>query len=43
MYRFIFEPDHERAYELALEVTDFGRRFHDPDLLATGLAGQGVC
>ena len=41
MYRFIFQPDHERAYELALEVTDFGRRFRDPDLLATGLAGQG--
>jgi len=41
MYRFIFQPDHERAYELALEVTDFGRRFHEPDLLATGLAGQG--
>ena len=41
MYRFIFQPDHERAYELALEVTDFGRRFGNPDLLATGLAGQG--
>ncbi len=41
MYRAVFRPDHEHAFELALEVADFGRRFRNPDLLATGLAAQG--
>jgi hypothetical protein len=41
MYRHIFADDFGTALELATQVTDYGRRFADPDLLAMGLCSQG--
>lgn len=41
MFRHIFAQEYEQAHALALEVTDYGRRFADPDLLANGLNAQG--
>ncbi len=41
MYRYIFQPDYEKAYETALEITDIGHRFRDPDLVSMGLSSQG--
>jgi ATP/maltotriose-dependent transcriptional regulator MalT len=41
MYRQIFQGEYGPAHELALEITDYGRRFKDPDLSAMGLSSQG--
>jgi DNA-binding NarL/FixJ family response regulator len=41
MYRHIFAEEFVAAYELAKEITDYGHRFRDPDLVAMGLCGQG--
>jgi ATP/maltotriose-dependent transcriptional regulator MalT len=41
MFRNIFGGEPQRAYELAQQVTDYGRRFGDADLLANGLNAQG--
>jgi ATP/maltotriose-dependent transcriptional regulator MalT len=41
MYRHLFTGDLETALELAVEVEQHGRRFHDPDLVAMGLATRG--
>jgi DNA-binding CsgD family transcriptional regulator len=41
MLRHIMDMEYEKAHELVLEITDYGRRFEDPDLLATGLNAQG--
>lgn len=41
MFRHIFAAEFEQAHGLALEITDYGRRFNDPDLLANGLNAQG--
>ena len=41
MFRHIFAGEFAEAHELALQITDYGRRFRDPDLLANGLIAQG--
>jgi len=41
MYRRIFAEEFAPAFELANEITDYGRRFRDPDLIAMGLCAQG--
>ena len=41
MFRYIFSDQHEEALEVASRITDYGRRFNDPDLLANGLNGEG--
>jgi DNA-binding NarL/FixJ family response regulator len=41
MYRHIFASDFGTALALAMQVTDYGRRFADPDLTAMGLNAQG--
>ena len=41
MFRHIFSGEFEQASQLAVEVTDYGRRFGDPDLVANGLNAQG--
>ena len=41
MFRHIFGGEPQRAYELAQEVTDYGRRYGDADLMANGLNAQG--
>jgi len=41
MFRHIFAGEFEPAFELALEITDYGRRFAEPDLIANGLNAQG--
>jgi hypothetical protein len=41
MYRHIFAHDLAPALELAEQITEYGRRFADPDLLAMGLCAQG--
>lgn len=41
MFRHIGAEEIETASALAEEITDYGRRFHDPDLLALGLNAQG--
>lgn len=41
MLRHIFAQEYQQAYALALEITDYGRRFDDPNLLANGLNAQG--
>ena len=41
MFRHIFGGEFEPAYRLAEEVTEYGRRFGDADLLANGLNAQG--
>jgi DNA-binding NarL/FixJ family response regulator len=41
MYTHIFGGDPQQAYVLAQQVTDYGRRFGDPDLTANGLNAQG--
>jgi len=41
MYRHIFAGDYPTALTLAQQVTDYGRRFTDPDLIAMGLSAQG--
>jgi DNA-binding CsgD family transcriptional regulator len=41
MFRHIMTADWETALELAIQVTDYGRRFADADLLAMGLSARG--
>ena len=41
MYRHIFAGDLAAACEIAEEITSYGHRYHDPDLIAVGLSGQG--
>jgi DNA-binding CsgD family transcriptional regulator len=41
MYRHIFAGDFGTALALSQQVTDYGRRFADPDLVAMGLNAQG--
>jgi ATP/maltotriose-dependent transcriptional regulator MalT len=41
--RAVFSGDFGRAVELAVEVTSYGRRFDNPDLLACGLMLHGRC
>ncbi|MFI7496237.1 LuxR C-terminal-related transcriptional regulator [Kocuria sp. M4R2S49] len=41
MLRHVLAEEYDRAHELALEIIDYGRRFDDADLLATGLNVQG--
>jgi DNA-binding CsgD family transcriptional regulator len=41
MFRHIMTADWETALELAIQVTDYGRRFADADLLAMGLNARG--
>jgi DNA-binding NarL/FixJ family response regulator len=41
MYRHIFAEEFAAADELAKEITDYGHRFRDPDLIAMGLCAQG--
>ena len=41
MFRHIFADEFEQAHALALEITDYGQRFDNADLLANGLNAQG--
>jgi DNA-binding CsgD family transcriptional regulator len=41
MYRHIYAGEFDTAFSLAEEVTDYGRRYRDPDLTAMGLSSQG--
>ncbi|MEP6851969.1 MAG: LuxR C-terminal-related transcriptional regulator [bacterium] len=41
MYRYIFGGEFDNAYQLAEQITDYGHRYHDPDLIAMGLCSQG--
>ena len=41
MMRHIFSGEFEQALERAEEITDYGRRFSDPALLALGVMAQG--
>ncbi len=41
MLRHVLDQEYDRAHELAVQVTDYGRRYDDADLLATGLNVQG--
>jgi DNA-binding CsgD family transcriptional regulator len=41
MYRHIFAGEFATAYELAEQITGYGDRYRDPDLIAMGLSSQG--
>ncbi len=41
MFRHIFSGEFEEGLRLSREVTDYGRRFREPDLIANGLNAQG--
>lgn len=41
MFRHIFSDEFEQAFQLSVEVVDYGRRFGEPDLVANGLNAQG--
>jgi ATP/maltotriose-dependent transcriptional regulator MalT len=41
MFRHIFANEVEAAYPIAEQITEYGRRYDDPDLLAMGLSSQG--
>ena len=41
MYRHIFAGEFDSAYPLAEQITDYGHRYRDPDLIAMGLSSQG--
>jgi DNA-binding CsgD family transcriptional regulator len=41
MYRHIFAGEYAEAHALAVQVTDYGVRFNDADLLSMGLMSQG--
>ncbi len=43
MLRDIFAGRIEQALEGAVAVTDYGRRYREPDLVAAGLMSQGRC
>jgi DNA-binding CsgD family transcriptional regulator len=41
MYRHIYAGEFDVAHELAAQITDYGYRYRDPDLIAMGLSCQG--
>jgi DNA-binding CsgD family transcriptional regulator len=41
MFRNIFSGEFEAALEMAVQLTEYGRRFGDPDLTACGLNAHG--
>jgi DNA-binding CsgD family transcriptional regulator len=41
MFRHIFAGEIEESLVVAREITDYGRRYRDPDLVANGLNGEG--
>lgn len=41
MYRHIFQGEFAPAHEMAREITAYGHRFKEPDLVAMGLSAQG--
>jgi DNA-binding CsgD family transcriptional regulator len=41
MYRHIFAGEFATARELAEQITGYGHRYRDPDLIAIGLSSQG--
>jgi DNA-binding CsgD family transcriptional regulator len=41
MFRHIMAGEFAPAHERAVEITDYGRRFDDPDLVAMGVSSQG--
>jgi len=41
MHRHIAAGEYATAHECAVEITDYGRRFSDPDLAAMGICSQG--
>jgi DNA-binding CsgD family transcriptional regulator len=41
MFRDIFAGEFDTASEMADQITDYGRRYRDPDLTAMGLSSQG--
>jgi DNA-binding CsgD family transcriptional regulator len=41
MFRHIFQAEFPQAQEYAVEITAYGQRFRDPDLLAMGLCAHG--
>jgi ATP/maltotriose-dependent transcriptional regulator MalT len=41
MFRHIFGDELDTAYPLAEQITRYGHRYHDPDLIAMGLSSQG--
>jgi DNA-binding CsgD family transcriptional regulator len=41
MFRHIMAGEFAPAHECAVEITDYGRRFNDPDLMAMGICSQG--
>ena len=41
MFRHIAAQEWATAFEYAADVTAYGRRYADPDLLALGLSGEG--
>jgi DNA-binding CsgD family transcriptional regulator len=41
MYRHILAGEFTTAYELAAQITGYGHRYRDPDLIAMGLSSQG--
>src|SRR5262245_4308310 len=41
MVRQIFSGELDSAYQLAVRIVEYGRRFSEPDLLAMGLCSQG--
>jgi ATP/maltotriose-dependent transcriptional regulator MalT len=41
MYRHIFAGEFAAAHQLAEQVTGYGHRYRDPDLIAIGLSSQG--
>ncbi|HUR13861.1 MAG TPA: helix-turn-helix transcriptional regulator, partial [Mycobacteriales bacterium] len=43
MMQTIFSGQFAEGMAMAVQVTDYGRRFREPDLLAAGLMSQGRC
>jgi ATP/maltotriose-dependent transcriptional regulator MalT len=41
MYRHIFAGEFATAHEVAEQITSYGHRYRDPDLIALGLSSQG--
>ena len=41
MYRYMFAGEFAAAGEIAEEITGYGHRYRDPDLVAMGLSSQG--
>ncbi|GEL17989.1 helix-turn-helix transcriptional regulator [Pseudonocardia asaccharolytica] len=41
MFRHVSTGEFAAAHERAVDITGYGRRFHDPDLVAMGLSAEG--